>query len=70
VTGDAADVGAAFEVVQDAFNEQVGSLFVPPRWLPMPGNLRLRRARAWAGDPSSSRLGKKTPPCVASPCHR
>jgi cytochrome P450 len=49
VTGDAADVGAAFEVVQDAFNEQVGSLFVPPRWLPTPGNLRLRRAIARLG---------------------
>jgi cytochrome P450 len=44
VAGAAADVGAAFEVVQDAFNAQVGSLLVPPAWLPTPGNLRRRRA--------------------------
>jgi cytochrome P450 len=44
VTGDAGDVGAAFAVVQEVFNQQVASLFVPPRWLPTPANLRLRRA--------------------------
>jgi cytochrome P450 len=47
VAGTAADVGAAFEVVQDAFNAQVGSLVVPPAWLPTPGNLRRRRAIAF-----------------------
>jgi cytochrome P450 len=44
VTGDAGEVGAAFAVVQEVFNQQVASLFVPPAWLPTPANLRLRRA--------------------------
>src|SRR5262249_6820940 len=44
VTTDAGDLGDAFAVVQEVFNEQLASLFAPPAWLPTPGNLRLRRA--------------------------
>jgi cytochrome P450 len=37
-------VGEALHVIMRDFDERLGSLFPPPRWLPTPGNLRLRRA--------------------------
>lgn len=46
VTGDARDVNAALQVMQDNFVARFGSLLRPPSWLPTPRNLRFRRAVA------------------------
>jgi cytochrome P450 len=44
VARDAAEVGAAFEVVQTIFSRRFQSLLPLPLWIPTPGNLRMRRA--------------------------
>jgi cytochrome P450 len=44
VTGDAADVGAALQVLLDNFLRRFSSLVPVPLWVPTPANLRLRRA--------------------------
>lgn len=41
---EAADVGAALEVVQENFSNRFEGIFPLPTWFPSPSNLRLRRA--------------------------
>jgi cytochrome P450 len=44
VANEAQDVGTALQLLQENFLARFNSLLPPPLWLPLPSNLRLRRA--------------------------